>query len=149
MKVLVVFLSFYLMVQSKPVSLDEIKSISKTCIQKSNMDVETLKRIGSARSFPKPTKEYLNFLECSYSKQGYLDNDGLISYSTIEDFILDYYDKETVKLAIEPCVVDQTGENGAERAYNTAKCLITNLELLEQKYNNEIIENTTLNSFYN
>ncbi|KAI4467528.1 pbp/gobp family [Holotrichia oblita] len=109
------------------------------------MDSGVVKNIISLDTFPKPSDKYFKYLECMYFDQGYLDSDGLISYETIEDFILDFYDVDTVKQALEPCVVLQEGQNGGERAYNAAKCLIQNLEALEKRYEkqNKNADNTT------
>nr|ALP75942.1 odorant binding protein 29 [Holotrichia parallela] len=137
-KVVLLFVVFIVAVQAKKkLSQDEIKQINQNCLKSSEMDSGIIKNIVSYDTFPKPSDKYTKYLECMYVKQGYLDEDGLISYETIEDFILDFYDFDTVKSAIEPCIVLQEGKSGGERAYNAAKCLIRNLESLEKRQEKE------------
>nr|AZL87165.1 odorant binding protein 23 [Holotrichia oblita] len=137
-KVVLLFIVLIVAIQAKKkLSADEIKQINQDCLKSSGMDSSVIKNIVSYDTFPKASDKYTKYLECMYVNQGYLDKDGLISYETIEDFILDFYDLDTVKLAIEPCVVHQDGKSGGERAYNTAKCLIKNLEKLEKQHEKE------------
>ncbi|GJQ76316.1 hypothetical protein Trydic_g2040 [Trypoxylus dichotomus] len=138
MKVPLSFIFIFVFVQARPkLTEDEIKAMNKTCLKETGLDDRIVKNIVSFDTFPKPSDKYYKYLECMYINQGYLDSDGLISYQTIEDFILDFYDLDTVKLAIEPCVIIQDGRNGGERAYNAAKCLLRNLEALEKRQEKE------------
>lgn len=82
------------------------------------------------QKFSKHDKKYMDFLACSYKKQGYQNANGDIIFETLAEFLEQFYTKEQVTTVVDLCK-DIKGRNAAENAFFVMQCVIENLKMLE------------------
>lgn len=119
-----------------------LENISNECAQQTQMDQAVLKNVLVEERMPEKTETYLKFLECSYKKQHYVDDNNLISYSTIENFLKQFIDSGDLRTVMAPCEKLQEGASVGEKAFNAGNCILTQLKELEARTKNESSEST-------
>ncbi|KAG5893237.1 hypothetical protein JTB14_013399 [Gonioctena quinquepunctata] len=99
------------------------------CLKEVNLDKGVVDRVLATMEYPENPK-YKDYLACSYKKQGYQREDGVIMYDSIKNFLERFYSRSDLKI-IDNCKND-TGKSHGEMAFSAMECVIANLRIIEE-----------------
>lgn len=110
--------------------------IGMQCLKEVGLDRRIVDRTVATLNFPVNDQKYMDFLACSYKKQGFQSEDGKILYDNINDFLLRYYSLADLKV-LNSCK-STNGTNDGEKAFNAVVCIMNKLKTIPEKNENEI-----------
>nr|AKI84363.1 OBP5 [Holotrichia parallela] len=142
---LVIVLIFALVLiecESLPVFENNVNQINEACSKETGISNDISKNLTTTGTMPEPSETYFKFLECLYKRQGYFDEQGNVSYSNIENFLSNYYEKGILRKAMAPCESVPVGSSLGERAYNVGNCIIKKLTLMEAQEDEDSINSS-------
>nr|ALR72492.1 odorant binding protein 4 [Colaphellus bowringi] len=106
------------------------EEIGLECLRQVNIQRDTIENAKATLNFPEDRK-YKDFLACSYKKQGFQSQDGVILYNSIKDFLSRYYKRNDLKV-MDNCK-ENIREDHGEMALNALRCIMDNLKNMEEK----------------
>jgi hypothetical protein len=80
-------------------------------------------------NIPENDIKYKNFLACSYKKQGYMNEDGIILIENVKKFLNRFYNISDLKV-INVCS-GRDGPNHSENAFKAMKCIFDQIKNLK------------------
>ncbi|CAG9820871.1 unnamed protein product [Phaedon cochleariae] len=110
--------------------MKEREQMGLDCLGEVNIKREVIDRILKTQKFPRGNQKYMDFLACSYKKQGFQSQEGQILYDNINDFLSRYYRRNDLKI-MDNCK-STTGNNHGERAFNAMECIISDLKRIDE-----------------
>lgn len=115
----------------KKLTTKDREVIGEQCLKETGMKRQMVVYYRDTQKFPKYDKTYMEFLNCSYKKQGYQTEEGDIIFENLKEFLEEFYTPEQVDIVLNPCK-PLKGKNPGETAFYVMRCIIENLQLLEE-----------------